>query len=395
VSAQPSGVPAGAGLKDAAHAPVPVTIVAHDVGSVGGMERQLAELAVGLRRFGHDVTVIARKCVLPADSGVSFHRVRTPSRPFLLAYPCFLIAGSLAVRRLRRGIVQSTGPLVLNSIDTMAVHYCHCAYTAAPERTGRAYALYDRAVAVVERGSEALGVRRNRAARFVCVSEGVAEEVRRCFPSVGAHVVTIHNGVDLDEFAPGAGAEEGRALRAELGIEHGALLAAFVGGDWERKGLRPAIEALALAPGWHLAVAGRGQQRAFAELAASLGVQERVHWLGIREDVRPLYAVADAFVLPSRYETFSLVTFEAAASGLPVIAADVNGVRELIHSGVNGYLVVPAAEPIAARLRELGADEALRSRLGAAAREAALGFGWERMVRAHHELFEALAAGSA
>jgi UDP-glucose:(heptosyl)LPS alpha-1,3-glucosyltransferase len=393
VSAQTGGVPADAGREGAA--PVPVTIVAHDVGSVGGMERQLAELAVGLRRLGHDVTVVARKCVLPADSGVAFHRVRAPGRPFLLAYPWFLIAGSLALRRARRGVVQSTGPLVLNGVDAMAVHYCHCAYTAAPERTGRAYALYDWAVGVIERGSEALGVRRNRSARFVCVSEGVADEVRRCFPAVAEHVVTIHNGVDVEEFAPGAGAEQGRALRSQLGIGPGGLLAAFVGGDWERKGLRPAIEALALAPGWHLAVAGRGRQRAFAELAASLGVQERVHWLGVREDVRPLYAVADAFVLPSRYETFSLVTFEAAASGLPVIAADVNGVRELIRSGENGYLVEPAAEPIAARLRELGADEALRSRLGAAAREAALGFGWERMVRSHHELFEALAAGSA
>ncbi|HXB15568.1 MAG TPA: glycosyltransferase family 4 protein [Solirubrobacteraceae bacterium] len=392
MSAQPSGVPAGAGREGSG--PVPVTIVAHDVGSVGGMERQLAELAVGLRGLGHDVTVVARKCVLPAGSGVSFHRVRAPGRPFLLAYPWFLLAGSLALRRARRGVVQSTGPLVLNGVDTIAVHYCHCAYRASPERAGHLYALYDWAVGVLERGSEAIGVRRNRSARFVCVSEGVAEEVRRCFPAVAANVVTIHNGVDVEEFAPGAGAEEGRALRAELGIPPGGMLAAFVGGDWERKGLGPAIEALALAPGWHLAVAGRGAQRAFAELAASLGVQERVHWLGVREDVRPLYAAADAFVLPSRYETFSLVTFEAAASGLPVIAADVNGVRELIRSGENGYLVAPAAEPIAARLRELGADEALRSRLGAAARQAALGFGWERMVRAHHELFEALAAGS-
>jgi UDP-glucose:(heptosyl)LPS alpha-1,3-glucosyltransferase len=401
VSARPSGAPADAGLQGAARAPapvpvpVPVTIVAHDVGSVGGMERQLAELAVGLRLLGHDVTVIARKCVLPADSGVSFHRVRAPGRPFLLAYPWFLLAGSLALRRAGRGVVQSTGPLVLNRVDTVAVHYCHCAYRAEPERAGRAYALYDWAVGVLERGSEALGVRRNRSARFVCVSDGVAEEVRGCFPAVATHVVTIHNGVDVDEFSPGAGAEEGAALSAELGIEQGGLLAAFVGGDWERKGLRPAIEALALAPGWHLAIAGRGQQQAFAELAASLGVQGRVHWLGVREDVRPLYAVADAFVLPSRYETFSLVTFEAAASGLPVIAADVNGVRELIRSGENGYLVEPAAEPIAARLQELGADKALRSRLGAAAREAALSFGWERMVRSHHELFEALAAARA
>src|SRR5438477_11236477 len=83
---------------------VDVTIVAHDLGAVGGMEHQLAELVLGLRRIGHDVTVIARSCELPPDAGVHFHHVRGPGRPFALAYPWFLVAGSLAVRRHRRGV---------------------------------------------------------------------------------------------------------------------------------------------------------------------------------------------------------------------------------------------------------------------------------------------------
>ncbi len=372
--------------------PVPVTIVAHDVGSVGGMERQIAELAVRLRRRGHEVTVVARKCVLPPGSGVSFRRVRGPGRPFLIAYPWFLLAGSLALRRHRSGIVQSTGSIVLNPVDTVAVHYCHCAYSAAPARPGRLYALYDWAVGVVERRSERLYIRRNRSAELVCVSEGVAEEVRSCFPGAASRVVTIHNGVDVEEFAPGVAHAEGEALRAQLELEPGALLAAFVGGDWERKGLGPSIAALAQAPEWHLAIAGKGPQRPYDQLAASLGVSERVHWLGVRGDVRPLYAAADAFVLPTSYETFSLVTFEAAASGLPVIAGDVNGVRELIRSGQNGYLIETTADQVASRLRELGADPALRASFGAAAREAASHFTWERMVAAHEQLFERLAA---
>ena len=369
-------------------APVPVTIVAHDVGAVGGMERQLSELAVGLQARGHAVTVIARKCVLPAGSGVEFHRVPGPSRPFLIAYPWFAIAGSLAVRRRRRGVVQSTGAIVANRVDSIAIHCCHQAYTAKPGRPGLAYALYGQAVGVVKRVSERLGVRRNPDACFVCVSEGVAAEVRRCFPAVAGNVRTIHNGVDTTEFAPGAAAADGRALRSELGLEEGALVAAFIGGDWEHKGLRHLIEALALAPDWHLVVAGRGAPRPYEELAARLGVAGRIRWLGVRADVRPVYALADAFVLPSSYETFSLVAFEAAASGLPVIASDVNGVRELLTSGESGYLVEPRGEEIAARLRELGADPALRARIGAAARESALRFRWEEMVREHHELFQ-------
>jgi Glycosyltransferase Family 4 len=62
-----------------------VTIIAHDLCVVWGMERILAELALGLKRRGHDVTVIARSCDLPAGSGVSFRRVPRPRRPFVLA----------------------------------------------------------------------------------------------------------------------------------------------------------------------------------------------------------------------------------------------------------------------------------------------------------------------
>src|SRR2546423_13415400 len=76
-----------------------VTVVAHDIGSVGGMERVLAELITGLAGLGHRVTVISRTCVLRPTKGVTFHRVRGPARPFLLAYPWFMVAGSLRVWR--------------------------------------------------------------------------------------------------------------------------------------------------------------------------------------------------------------------------------------------------------------------------------------------------------
>ena len=101
-----------------------VTIVAHDIGSVGGMEHALAELILGLGRLGDHVTVIARTCELPPNAGVSFHRVRGPSRPLLLAYPWFMVVGWFAVRKWRKGVTQATGAIVLNRVDVIAVHYC-------------------------------------------------------------------------------------------------------------------------------------------------------------------------------------------------------------------------------------------------------------------------------
>ncbi len=397
-----------------------VTIVAHDVGPVGGMERQLAELAVGLRRAGHEVRVIARTCELPAEEGVVFHRVRGPSRPFLVAYPWFALAGSLLVWRRRRGVVQATGAIVLNRVDAIAVHCCHQVHRASPNRPLPLLRWYVRAVGVLARVSERLCFRANRSAKFVCVSDGVAAEVREHFPKLAAGVVAIHNGVDTGAFAPGTRTREAGALRERLGmaplrpvveegaermapqrlvVEEGAermapqrLVVAFVGGDWGHKGLRTVIEALAGAPEWDLVVAGRGHVAPYQKLADSLGVGGAVHWLGVVRDMPVVYELADAFVLASGYETFSLVTFEAAASGLPILATPVNGVRELIEDGRNGLLIAPDPEAIAAGLRRLAADPALRERLGAAARRSALGFSWEEMVVKHQALYRRLLA---
>lgn len=369
-----------------------VTIVANDVGSVGGMERALVELIVGLRALGHEVTVISRTCELPSDAGVVFRRVRGPSRPFLVAYPWFLLAGSLAVRRRRQGVVQSTGAIVLGRVDVIAVHYCHQVGPAYSSRSSRLFRAHAKAGRGLKRIAERLCYRANRSATFVCVAEGVAQEMREYYPELADRVVTIHNGVDTDRFTPGVRAAEVAAMRRSLGIAEGRLVAAFVGGEWERKGLEPLIRALALAPEWDVVVAGDGDERRYRQLAESLGVGAAVHWLGVTSDVQLVYALADAFVLPSRYETFSLVSFEAAASALPVIAAPVSGVRELIEDGANGFLVSREPTLIAERLQRLSADPALRARMGRAARESALGFSWREMAAKHHELYMRLAA---
>jgi UDP-glucose:(heptosyl)LPS alpha-1,3-glucosyltransferase len=364
-----------------------VTIVAHDVGSVGGMERQLEELVLGLRRHGHEVTVIARTCELPESAGVVFHRVRAPARPFLLAYPWFMVAASLAVRRWRRGAVQVTGAIVLNRVDVITVHYCHQIGPTSASRSTRLLRAHVKLVGLLKRIAERVCLRVNRASTIVCVSEGVAEDIRKYFPRLADRVLVIHNGVDTDTFAPGMRRDEARELRDSLKIGEDRLVAVFVGSEWERKGLGPAIQALALAPDWTLVVAGGGERGRYQELADSLDVSGAVRWLGVTPDVQLVYQLADAFLMPSKYEAFSIATLEAAASGLPMLVTPVNGARELIEDGHNGFLVTREPDQIAARLKQLGADPGLRARLGAAARQSALEFGRERMVDSHQELY--------
>ena len=120
-----------------------------------------------------------------------------------------MIAGTLAVRRHRRGVVQTTGTIVLNRVDAVAIHCCHQVFRAAPRSQTPLFEAYERALGLFKRTAERLCVALNRTALFVCVSEGVAEEMRRYYPRAAERVVTIHNGVDAAEFRPGAHARRG------------------------------------------------------------------------------------------------------------------------------------------------------------------------------------------
>ncbi len=191
-----------------------MTLVAHHVGPVGGMERVLSELALGLRGRGYDVTVIAYECDLPADAGVTFRRVRGPSRPFVLSYPWFMLAGTLAVRRWRRGLVMAVGAVVLSEVDLIAIHYCQQVGPATPSRSNWLFRLNVAASAQLGKLAERVCFRLNRAQRIVCVSEGVAEEIREYFPAQAARTMAIANGVDTAAFAPDSRRRDAQELRA-------------------------------------------------------------------------------------------------------------------------------------------------------------------------------------
>jgi UDP-glucose:(heptosyl)LPS alpha-1,3-glucosyltransferase len=170
-------------------------------------------------------------------------------------------------------------------------------------------------------------------------------------------------------------------------LEADDLVALFVGGEWERKGLRFAIEALGKIPTWHLIVVGDGDVARYRGLAMAAGASERVHFERKTDRTEPYYATADAFLLPTAYETFSLATFEAAAARLPLLVTRVSGVEDLISDGQNGWFIERDSDVIAGRLRQLQADEALRREMGDAARRASLRYGWTPVVEAYTRLY--------
>jgi len=373
--------------------PPSVTVVARDVGTTGGMERQLGELCTGLLERGHRLTVIASRCALAPHPQLRVIRVRVPRRPFSLAYPAFFLLGTLLVARHREGLLHTTGAVVANRADVSTVHFCHAGFRAAvgvaqTSRPSRRYRLNAAVAAWMSRTAERHCFAPGRTRQLVAVSGGVARELERLERCAAAAVV-IANGVERDRFAPDP------AVRAEvregLGIGAGELVALFVGGDWERKGLRVAIEGVAAAEGWRLVVVGAGDEARYRALARDAGAGERVHFIGSTPQPERHYAAADAFVLPTAYEAFPLVALEAAASGLPLLAGRVSGVEELVEDGRNGWFVPREGAAIGARLRALGDDQALREAMGRAARESSAGYTWDRMVDAYVKLYESLA----
>jgi glycosyltransferase involved in cell wall biosynthesis len=198
--------------------------------------------------------------------------------------------------------------------------------------------------------------------------------------------MTIPNGTDMNDGA----ASSDRGLAESVGTGHVGATALFVGSEWEGKGLRFALDALVHAPAWHLLVVGRGDRKRFEHYAESLGVRGRITFTGWVDDPKPFYRDATAFVLPSSYETFSLAAYEAAAAGLPLLVTAVHGVDEILRDGQNGWVIRQDGRDIAERLMKLGADPALRAKMGEAARKAVAGYSWGKMVREYSALYRSL-----
>ena len=207
----------------------------------------------------------------------------------------------------------------------------------------------------------------------------------------------IRNGVALPDDDGPDGGRRREALRAALELD-GPVVGA-VSRLHRQKGviylLRAAPEILRRRPEARIVVAGGGPlEGELRRLVTRLGQDRRVLLLGERSDARDLLALFDVLVLPSLWEGLPLVLLEAAMLGKPIVATDIDGVREVVRDGETGLLVPPARpDALAAAVVGLLDDPGLAARLGGAARsEIQAEFSLERMVKETQNLYLDLAS---
>jgi phosphatidylinositol alpha-mannosyltransferase len=221
----------------------------------------------------------------------------------------------------------------------------------------------------------ALRTVRRQIDRGIAVSQAAAGFVERVFDGP---LGVVPNGVDVERFAepgaPAAGLPEGRRLL-------------WVGRLDPQKGFPVAVRAFArLAAEFEdltFVVAGDGRDRDAVGLLAPAH-RMRVRMLGtVPHERLPSYlAAADVFVSSATgQESFGIVLVESMAAGVPVVASEIPGYREVVRDGVDGLLVAPN-DPgaLASALRSVLSEPGLAARLSAAGRERASEFSWERVI---------------
>lgn len=368
-----------------------IALITHRFVRGDGQGRVNYEIAAAALGAGHSLSLIASEIApeLAAHERVRAVRIgaeRWPSA--LLRNQVFALKTTRWLERHRAelDVVHVNGFVTWARADLNTAHFVHAAWLASPYHTirfrkdwyGLYQWLYTYAGSFLERFAYA------RSTAVVAVSLQVERELRGA--GVDAQRLrVIANGVDLEEFKPAP------VSARSLGVPEGPVL--LFAGDVKtpRKNLETLLRALALTELGTLVVAGDATGSPYPRLAESLGLAERVRFLGYRADVAELMRAANVFVFPSRYEACSLVLLEAAASGLPVVAARTAGGVELLNRECSVLLDDPDDHvELASVLRGLLAEPERLARMGSAARAAAAEHSWhamgERYLRAYREL---------
>ena len=339
--------------------------------ATGGAERYTMETTRRLCDRGHQVALVARQWDTTAQvDGLSLHRLPDYNRlPSVLNSWLFArdAARQLATLRLDAIISHERG----FRQDIAVVH-------TFPYRRGLARYPGIRKIDQLYLNPRSwlhlhLEAQQMQSGQLAPVSETIRDDLARYYHRT-RNVTVVNPGVDLDYFSPEAITELRESTRPSIGVSPEETVILFVGTEFKRKGLDDLITALGETQ--HLVVVGKGERWPhYRRLVRRLGLTDRIHFVGLADDVRPWYAAADVLVLPSMAEAFGMCVLEAMACGLPVVVRSHAGAATLVKKNINGF-VFHQLDELKSLLTRL-ADKSLRQRLGNEARRTAQTYTWD------------------
>lgn len=308
----------------------------------GGSGAVATELGIALADRGHEVHFITYEHPFRLPHfvpRVTFHEVSIGNYP-LFEYPPYDLA--LAVRMHDVALSQE--------LDLLHVHYAIPHATSAwiakemLAEQGRKLpvvtTLHGTDITIVGQDHSYQAITRfsiERSDRITSVSQWLKEETLRTFGCENCRVDVIPNFVDPTSFDR---SKHGTALRQEFG--GGLPVLMHISNFRPVKRVRDVVRVFAKVHAVRpsvLVLVGDGPDRnAAVDEARALGVGSQVRCLGKIEDVAPLLAAADLYLLPSESESFGLSALEALASGVPVVASQIGGLPEVVQNGVTGAL---------------------------------------------------------
>ncbi|MHC5735167.1 glycosyltransferase family 4 protein [Nostoc sp.] len=374
-------------------------IVTHKIKKGDGQGRVNYEVANEAIRRGHHLTLLASEVAPELENNSQVNWIKIPVKGYPTEFVRNFIFAQKSADWLRHhrsdiDLVKVNGAISMAAADVNAVHFVHSSWLRSPVHISRdrrdLYGFYQWLFTAFNARWEKQAFQ--KAQVVVAVSEKVAQEL----VNIGvprSRIRVIVNGVDLEEFTPGeSDACGGLRLRQKLGLPENVTLALFAGDiRTPRKNLDTVLNALVQVPDLHLAVVGHIEGSPFPQLAASLGLSDRVHFVGFRRDIPEIMRSVDLFIFPSRYEACSLVLLEALSSGLPVITATATGGAELVTPEC-GIVLTDSndIDALAVAMMSLVSDSALMQQMSQAARSVAEQYSWTTMAQTYVDLFEEL-----
>ena len=383
-----------------------------------GTERALAELLERLatkehceihlyaQRVDHLAIDQAGVTHVRKSGAIIWHKVLSIPGPYLLQFLTWLFLNSVSrawdrwVHGLRFDLVVSPGINCLDA-DVIIVHALfHRLREVSPgeardsAKSGFLRRFHRRAYYAVLAQLERL-IYVDPKVSLAAVSQRAANLLNDFFRRQDIRV--IPNGVDVKQFSPSTRLALREQARSRRNIRESDLVLLLIGNDWRVKGLDSVLRAVATLRELPFLViaAGDDSPGSFRETAKLLGVLERCRFESSREDVLDLYACADLYVSPTLEDSFGLPAAEAMACGLPVVTSVNAGVAELIHDGIDGFILRQSDDfqTLAQLLKRLHADKILRGSIGESAAKAALDWTWDRNAAEVWELLKDAAGG--